>query len=82
MKLPRLTIRRQMVVVLLSAFAAWGWVSFAKMDHFWTSVVLGILLGAASLVVPLVAVCIILHFNPRWYRLPVAPDPPEPEAAP
>ncbi len=66
-----------MIVVAGSALVAWGSVRFPGLDHFWVSIVVGILLGAAFLVVPLVAVCVVLLLNPRWYRFPVEPDPPE-----
>jgi ABC-type glycerol-3-phosphate transport system permease component len=82
MKLPQFQIRTLMIVVAGSALVAWGLVRFPGMNHIWRSIFLGILLGAASLVVPLVAVPVILHLNPRWWRRPVASDPPEPKDGP
>jgi ABC-type glycerol-3-phosphate transport system permease component len=82
MKLPRFRIRTLMIGVAGSALVAWGSVRFRGPDHFWASIVLGILLGAAFLIVPVVAVCVVLHLNPRWSRLPVELVEPESEDVP
>ncbi len=75
MKPPRLRIRTLMILVAGSALATWGLVRLPALDHFEASIVLGILLGAGSWVVPLAAVCIVLRFHPRRYRRPDLPEP-------